>query len=89
MERIRKGSHLPKKKWGSPIIQQKYSHTKLTQRSPALYFQTKKKTVLRKVCSIRKVNNIIARKGVETSIRFEAAASSSVDKKQLKTVRVI
>ena len=26
---------------------------------------------------------IIARKGVETSIRFEAAASSSVDKKQL------
>ena len=26
-------------------------------------------------------------KGVETSIPFEAAASSSVDKKQLKTVR--
>ena len=27
-----------KKKWGSPSIQQKYSHTKLTQRSSALYF---------------------------------------------------
>ena len=38
MERIRKGSDLPKKKRGSPIIQQKYSHTKLTQRSSALYF---------------------------------------------------
>ena len=24
MERIRKGSDLPKKKWGSPSIQQKY-----------------------------------------------------------------
>ena len=38
MERIRKGSDLPKKKWGSPSIQQKYSHTKLTQSSSALYF---------------------------------------------------
>ena len=36
--RIRKGSDLPKKNWGSPSIQQKYSHTKLTQRSSALYF---------------------------------------------------
>ena len=34
MERVRKGSDLPKKKWGSPSIQQKYSH----QRSSALYF---------------------------------------------------
>ena len=31
MERIRKGSDMPEKKWGSPSIQQKYSHTKLTQ----------------------------------------------------------
>ena len=38
MERVRKGSDLPKKKWGSLSIQQKYSHTKLTQRSSALYF---------------------------------------------------
>ena len=38
MERIRKGSDLPEKKWGSPSIQQKYSHIKLTQRSSALYF---------------------------------------------------
>ena len=38
MERIREGSDLPKKKWESPSIQQKYSHTKLTQRSSALYF---------------------------------------------------
>ena len=26
------------KKWGSPNIQQKYSHSKLTQRLSALYF---------------------------------------------------
>ena len=38
MERVRKGSDLPKKKWGSPNIQQKYPHTKLTQRSSALCF---------------------------------------------------
>ena len=38
MERIRKGSDLPKKKWGSPSIQQKYSQIKLPQRSSALYF---------------------------------------------------
>ena len=38
MERVRKGSDLPKKKWGSPSFQQKYSHTKLTQRPSALYF---------------------------------------------------
>ena len=38
MERIRKGSDLPKKNWGSPSIQQKYSQIKLPQRSPALYF---------------------------------------------------
>ena len=38
MERVRKGSDLPKKKWGSPSVQQKYSHTKLTQRLSALYF---------------------------------------------------
>ena len=38
MERVKKGSDLPKKKWGSPSFQQKYSHTKLTQRSSALYF---------------------------------------------------
>ena len=37
-ERIRKGSDLPKKKWGSPSSQQKYLHKKLTQRSSALYF---------------------------------------------------
>ena len=30
MERVRKGSDLPKKKWGSPSFQQKYLHTKLT-----------------------------------------------------------
>ena len=33
MERIRKGSDLPKKKWRSPSIQQKYSQIKLLQRS--------------------------------------------------------
>ena len=38
MKRVRKGSDLPKKKWGSPSIQQKYSHTKLTQRSSTLCF---------------------------------------------------
>ena len=38
MERIRKGSDLPKNKWGSPCIQQKYSRTKLTQRPSALHF---------------------------------------------------
>ena len=38
MERIRKGSDLPKKKWGSPSIQQKYSQIKLPQKSSALYF---------------------------------------------------
>ena len=38
MERIRKESDLPKKNWESPSIQQKYSHTKLTQSSSALYF---------------------------------------------------
>ena len=38
MGRIRKGSDLLKKKRGSLSIQQKYSHTKLTQRSSALYF---------------------------------------------------
>ena len=38
MERIRKGSDLPKKNWGSPGIQQKYWHIKLTPRSPALCF---------------------------------------------------
>ena len=38
MKRVRKGSDLPKKKWGSPSTQQKYSHTKLTQRSSALCF---------------------------------------------------
>ena len=38
MKRVRKGSDLPKKKWGSPSFQQKYSHTKLTQRSSALCF---------------------------------------------------
>ena len=38
MERIRKGSDLPKKNWGSPSIQQKYSQIKLLQRSSALYF---------------------------------------------------
>ena len=38
MERIRKESDLPKKKWWSSNIQQKYSHTKLTQSSWALYF---------------------------------------------------
>ena len=38
MERIRKGSDLPKKKRGSPSIQQKYWHTKLTPRSSALCF---------------------------------------------------
>ena len=38
MERIRKVSDLPKKKWGSPSIQQKYSQIKLRQRSSALYF---------------------------------------------------
>ena len=37
-ERIRKGSDLLKEKWGSLSIQQKYSHTKLTQRSSALYY---------------------------------------------------
>ena len=38
MERIRKGSDLLKKKWGSPSIHQKYSNTKLMQRSSALHF---------------------------------------------------
>ena len=38
MERIRKGSDLPKKNWGSLGIQQKYWHIKLTPRSPALCF---------------------------------------------------
>ena len=38
MKRVRKGSDLPKKKWGSPSVQQKYSHTKLTERSSALCF---------------------------------------------------
>ena len=38
MKRIRKGSDLPKKKWESLSIQQKYSHNKLMQRSSALYF---------------------------------------------------
>ena len=38
MERIRKGSDLPKKKWGSSCIQQKYSHTKLMQRPSVLHF---------------------------------------------------
>ena len=28
MERIRKGSDLPEKKWGSPSIQQKYSRVR-------------------------------------------------------------
>ena len=36
MERIRTGSDLPKKKWGSPSIQQQYSHTKLIQGSSTL-----------------------------------------------------
>ena len=40
MERIRKGSDLPKKKWGSPSIQEKYSQVKLPQRSSALYILT-------------------------------------------------
>ena len=31
MERIRKGSDLPKNNWGSPRIQQKCSNTKLTK----------------------------------------------------------
>ena len=39
MERIRKGSDLPKKKWGSPCIKQKYSQIKLPQRSSALLVQ--------------------------------------------------
>ena len=38
MERITKESDLPKKKWGSPMIQQKYLQIKLPQRSSALYF---------------------------------------------------
>lgn len=38
IERLRKGSDLPKKKWVSPSIQQKYSQIKLPQRSSALYF---------------------------------------------------
>ena len=38
MDRIRKGRDLPKKKVGSPSIQQKYSQIKLPQRSSALYF---------------------------------------------------
>ena len=38
MERIRKEVICRKKKWGLPRIQQKYSYTKLTQRSSGLYF---------------------------------------------------
>ena len=38
LERIKKGSDLPKKKWGSPSIQQKYSEIKLPQSSSTLYF---------------------------------------------------
>ena len=38
IKRVRKESDLPEKKWGSPSIQQKYSHTKLTQRSSAVCF---------------------------------------------------
>ena len=34
MKRVRKGSDLPKQKWGSPSIQQKYSHTKLRKGHP-------------------------------------------------------
>ena len=38
MERIRKERYQPKKKWGLPSIQQKYSEIKLPQSSSALYF---------------------------------------------------
>ena len=51
-----------------------------------IQIRNKKKTVLRKVCSIRKLGGYsseLREKVLKTSMRFEAAASSSVDKKQL------
>ena len=38
MERIRKGSDMPEKKWGSPNIQQKIFAHQANTKSSALYF---------------------------------------------------
>ena len=61
MERITKESDLPKKKWGSPSIQQKYSHTKLTKRSSALYYL------------VHALENDVARACIMNSVRIRDA----------------